>query len=294
MTKDRIYTNNNDWYQPTHRVEVTDETGQIKEVHIVTEFPLTIKVNDKEIVTLMTLGTHPEYLILGYLKNQRMIEDYADITSLEVNLRGETASITTREDRVIDLKHKMSRKIVTTGCGEGTVFSCSLDKIYDIRLQPFPIKKSSIYNLLKEIRPLNVIYAAGGSVHTCALCSLDRVLILIEDVGRHNAADSIAGKMWAEDISGSDKLFYTTGRITSEIVIKAALMNIPILISRSGITKMGLDIARNLGMTIIARAKGKRFFVYNNHEMIDFEERGDSLKERDRKSLLFKKHIKMF
>ena len=256
--------------QPIHSVQAVDETGQSKQIQIVNEYPLTIKVNDKELVTLMTLGTHPEDLVLGYLRNQRLVENYTDIIEIRMKWDRETALVKIRENCLNDLKNKMTRKIVTTGCGEGTMFSCSLDKIYDHRLVSFLIKQSDIYDLLKKIKLLSRIYAIAGSVHTCALCSRDQVLIFVEDVGRHNAADTIGGKMWANDIAGNDKILYTTGRVTSEIIIKAALMDIPVLLSRSGITKMGLDIAQDLNMTIIAKAKGKKFIVYNGHDQIDF------------------------
>jgi len=260
--------NKDAWYQPIYGVQAVDETGQVRQVQIVNEYPLTIKVNDKEIVTLMTLGTHPEDLVLGFLRNQRLIENYSDIIDIRVEWDRETAFVKAKENSLVGLKNKMVRKVVTTGCGEGTVFSCTLDKIYEVRLVPFSIQQPDIYGLLKKIKSLSRIYTIAGSVHACALCNLDQVLIFVEDVGRHNAADAIAGKMWVDEITGADKILYTTGRVTSEIVIKAALMNIPVLLSRSGVTKMGLDIAQDLNMTIIARAKGKKFMVYNGHEYI--------------------------
>jgi FdhD protein len=255
-------------YQPTHGIQVVDEAGRLRQVQIVNEYPLTIKVNDKEIVTLMTLGIYPEDLVLGFLRNQRLIENYSDIIDIRVERDRETVFVKAKENSLAGPKNKMARKVVTTGCGEGTVFSWSLDKIYEVKLASFLINQFDIYGLLKKIKSLSRIYTIAGSVHTCALCSLNQLLMHVEDIGRHNAADAIAGKMWADGITGADKILYTTGRITSEIVIKSALMNIPVLLSRSGVTKMGLDIAQDLNMIIIARAKGKKFLVYNGQEYI--------------------------
>lgn len=265
-------------YQPVNETRVTDETGQTKTVQVVNEYPLTIQLNGMEIVTLMTLGSSPEDLVLGYLRNQRLVEHKEDILSVRMDWERETVLVMARKDSIVDLKHKTKRKIVTTGCGEGTVFSCSLDKIYEHRFHPFSLSPADINGLCKKISKKGEVYPLAGSVHTCALCTRDRVLMLVEDVGRHNAADTIAGKMWRADIDGTDKILYTTGRITSEIVIKAALMRIPVLLSRSGVTRMGLDIAQDLNMVIIARAKGKKFLVYNGHEQVDFRGARDSSK----------------
>ncbi len=253
-------------------VLICDETGREKSVAVVNEYPLTININGMEIVTLMTLGTAPEDLVMGYLRNQRLIQTPLDILSIRMDWERETAFVKAKKDSVVDLKGKTRKKIVTTGCGEGTVFSCSLDKIYETRLVPFSLSRCQILDLCKKIKAKGDIYPKAGSVHTCALCSLDQVIFLVEDVGRHNAADSIAGQMWKHQISGHDKILYTTGRVTSEIVIKAALMKVPVLLSRSGVTKMGLDIARDLNMVIIARAKAKKFMVYHGHHHIDFLE----------------------
>lgn len=258
-------------YQTTYEVDAVDQAGRPIKVRIVNETPLTINLNNTEIVTLMTLGSDPKNLILGYLKNQRLIENIKDIKAVHIDWDRETAFVMASRISLLDLKNKMTRKVVTTGCGEGTIFSCSLDKIYENRLAPFLLKQSQIYNLFKNLQAQSHIYRLAGSVHTCALCREDQVLIFVEDVGRHNAADTIAGKMWTDGVKGKDKIFYTTGRITSEIVIKAALMKIPVLLSRSGVTKMGMDLAQDLNMVIIARAKGKKFIVYNGHEYINFD-----------------------
>jgi FdhD protein len=160
---------------------------------------------------------------------------------------------------------------VTTGCGQGTVFSCTLDKLYDVRLPEVSLRQSTVYRLLENIRTENEIYKRAGAVHGCALCRDTRPLLFVEDVGRHNAADAIAGYMWLDHLGGGDKLFYTTGRLTSEIVMKVALMGIPVLLSRSGVTQMGLELAQELGVTMIARAKGRHFLVYTGRDRIVFD-----------------------
>ena len=165
----------------------------------------------------------------------------------------------------------MQGRTVTTGCGQGTVFSCTLDKIYNRRLDSLQVKQSRLYALLKAVNDFNAIYRRAGAVHGCALCQDTRILMFIEDVGRHNAVDAIAGKMWLEEIPGEDKIFYTTGRLTSEIVMKAAQMNISLLLSRSGVSHMGLELAHDLGITLIARAKGRHFLVYSGAYNIEFD-----------------------
>ena len=184
----------------------------------------------------------------------------------------ETAQVTTRQGKGInDWQEKLSKRTVTTGCGQGTVFSCTLDKLYDQKLPQIKIKQSLLYELLKNITHHNEIYKQAGAVHGCALCKDTEIINFIEDVGRHNAADAISGGMWMENIEGGDKIFYTTGRLTSEIVMKVTHMGIPILLSRSGVTHMGLELAKDLGVTMIARAKGKAFLVYNGSENIIYD-----------------------
>jgi len=257
---------------PTHPVRAHDEFGAPQEVEIAGEFPLTMKVDGREVVTLMTLGTFPEALTLGFLRNQRLIERIEDIESVEVDWDRELVEVTTfRGEGIVDWEEKLSRRTVTTGCGQGTVFSCTLDKLYEMRLPEAQLQQSTIYGLLREIATHNEIYKRAGAVHGCALCRGTEILTFIEDVGRHNAADAIAGLMWLDRIEGGDKLFYTTGRLTSEIVMKVANMGIPALLSRSGITHMGLELAQELGIVMIARAKGHHFLVYNGAGSIDFD-----------------------
>ena len=259
--------------RPTHPVEAIDEFGDMRDMRVAGEFPLTIKVDDGEVVTLMTLGTHPELLALGYLRNQRLVESVEDIKLITVNWERETAQVETRLGQgIIDWENKLSKRIVTTGCGQGTVFSCTLDKIYENPLPKASIRQSTIYGLLENITEYNDIYRQAGAVHGCALCEETSIELFVEDVGRHNAADTIAGQMWMDGTSGEGKIFYTTGRLTSEIVMKVAHMGIPILLSRSGVTFMGLELAQDLRVTMIARAKGRHFLVYNGANTIEFDQ----------------------
>jgi FdhD protein len=255
---------------PTHAIHAIDEYGSTREVSVAGERPLTIKVDDQEIVTLMTLGTYPEALALGYLRNQLLIDSLDEITRVWVDWDRERVDVTTRKGEGIQLE-RLQGRTVTTGCGQGTVFSCTLDKLYHHRLESLQVKQSRLYALLRAVNDFNAIYRAAGAVHGCALCQDTQILMFIEDVGRHNAVDAIAGIMWLDDIVGGDKIFYTTGRLTSEIVMKAAQMNISILLSRSGVSHMGLELAQDLGISLIARAKGRHFLVYSGAQNIEFD-----------------------
>jgi FdhD protein len=252
---------------PTHKVPAVSENGKHVEIDIAGELPLTIRIDDREIVTLMTLGTYPEELALGYLRNQRLIEKIEMIKSVLVNWDTETVRIETVHGTAEDLlQGKLTKRTVTTGCGQGTIFSCTLDGLYETKLSPIVLHQSTVYRLMKALTQFNQIYKAAGAVHGCALCSREQVEIFVEDVGRHNAVDTIAGKMWLERIGGNDKILYSTGRLTSEIVMKAALMEIPVLLSRSGITHMGLELAQELGITMVARIKSRKFLIFNGRE----------------------------
>ena len=254
---------------PAHAVRAVNEFGETVDVHVPGELPLTIRVDGMEVVTLMTLGTQPEALTLGYIRNQKLIEDIADIASVTVDWDRELVDVVTRTGEGIgDWQEKMNRRIVTSGCGQGTIFSCTVDKLYEVELAPPSLKQSELYELIRTVGQLNDVYRVSGAVHGCGLCTATESLMHIEDVGRHNAADAIAGRMWLQGIDGADKLFYTTGRLTSEIVMKTAFMGIPALLSRSGVTEMGLELAREVGMTVIARAKGRHFLVYNGAENV--------------------------
>jgi len=257
---------------PAHGVPATNEYGEKQDVYVPGEIPLTIRVDGMEVVTLMTLGTKPEALTLGYIRNQKLIEDITTIKSVHVDWDRELVDVETHTgEGISDWQEKMKRRIITSGCGQGTIFSCTVDKLYEVKLKPPKLKQSSLYQLIKNVSQLNDVYRVSGAVHGCGLCTGEQSLMHIEDVGRHNAADAIAGRMWLENIAGDDKIFYTTGRLTSEIVMKTAFMGIPVLLSRSGVTQMGLELAQEIGMTMIARAKGKHFLIYNGTEHIELD-----------------------
>jgi FdhD protein len=254
---------------PTHAVTAVDEKGRVRNVHVAGELPLTLVVDDREIVTLMTLGTHPEALALGFLRNQRLVEDLEAIVSVDVDWGDEWVQIVTRDRKGLrDQEAKLGGRTVTTGCGQGTVFAHTLDALYANKLPKVTITRSSVPLLLREVGRYNEVYRSAGAVHGCALCAGTDVLLMCEDVGRHNAADVISGMMWLDRLDGGDKTFFTTGRLTSEIVMKTAIMGIPALISRSGITQMGLELAQHLGMVMIARARAGKFLVYCGAESV--------------------------
>ncbi|MES9883504.1 MAG: formate dehydrogenase accessory sulfurtransferase FdhD [Sedimenticola sp.] len=250
-------------------VTAIDESGQALQGYIAAERALTVYLDKREIVTLMTLGTRPELLVLGWLRNQRLLPSIDHIRAIQVDWETGSAAVTT-VNGVAGLDEKMRHKTVTTGCGQGTVFGRLMDDLEKIELPQVTLTQSRIYTLLETLQHHNEVYRQAGAVHGCALCQGTEIRLFVEDVGRHNAVDAIAGHMWNEGIEGHDKLFYTTGRLTSEMVIKVAQMDIPILLSRSGVTQMGLDLARKVGVTLIARAKGRRFLVYNGVENIQY------------------------
>jgi FdhD protein len=256
----------------THQVTAFDQFGKRRAITIVGEFPLTIKVNGQDIVTLMTLGTDPEELAIGYLRNQRLITGIREIESIDVEPDMLTVSIeTSRDMSLIDFERGMHAFSAKTGCGQGTIFSCTLDVLYEMRFQNVGIEQSILFNIFKQVRKYNVIYKRAGSVHGCGLFRGAEALVFIEDVSRNNAMDVIAGKMMKWSISGEDKVLYTTGRLTSEIVIKAANMRVPVLISRSGVTHRALELAQDLGMTMVGRAKGNRYLVFSGEENVIYD-----------------------
>ncbi len=261
--------------RPAHEVVAVDEYGEARSGFVAGERALTLFLDDREIVTLMTLGTHPEMLTLGYLLNQRLVPCLESVDSIRVDWDKTEVRVETFE-RIADLEEKLKHRTVTTGCGQGTVFGRIGEQIEKIRLPRRQISQSLIYRLLSGISDHNEVYRRAGAVHGCALCSCDAVAdpdihLFVEDVGRHNAADAISGFMWLNAIEGKDKWFYTTGRLTSEMVIKVAQMQIPILLSRSGVTFRGLELAQKIGVVLIARAKGRHFLVYNGADQITFD-----------------------
>ncbi|MCG5261404.1 sufurtransferase FdhD [Cupriavidus gilardii] len=247
-------------------VEVVDEQGRVRSAFLPGERPLTVYLDKRELVTLMTLGGAPEALVLGYLRNQRLVESIEDIAAIQVDWETESAAVTTRGgiDRI---EERTARKIVTTGCGQGTVFGSLLDEVDQIRLPDDAVlDQQTLYSIIDTIRLQQSVYKQAGSVHGCALFQGRELLMFIEDVGRHNAVDAIAGRMWLEGMDGADKVFYTTGRLTSEMVIKGAQMGIPFLLSRSGVTQMGYEMARRVNMTLFARCTGKHFLLYTGRQ----------------------------
>ena len=254
----------------TVAVTAIDENGRTRNGHIAAERPLTLYLDKREIVTLMTLGVHPELLVLGWLRNQRLIPSLEHIARVQIDWETDAAAVTTRHG-VDGLDERLAHRTVTTGCGQGTVFGRLMDELDQIRLAAPNVRQSTLHALLDNLSRHNQVYRKAGAVHGCALCAGSGIDLFIEDVGRHNAVDAIAGEMWLRDTPGHDKLFYTTGRLTSEMVIKVAQMGIPVLLSRSGITEMGLRLGRQLGVTLIARAKGRHFLVYNGARNILFD-----------------------
>jgi len=246
----------------TFEVEALNERGEMVPTAIAGEHPLTLYIDKREIVTLMTLGQAPEALAIGYLRNQRLVRSLDEIAEVQVDWETDAVAITTRKG-LVGLDEKMEKRTVTTGCGQGTVFGGLMDEIETIRLrEDVELSEETLYGLLDAVRRHETIYKSAGAVHGCALADGENILHFVEDVGRHNAVDAIAGLMWLEGIDGSDKIFYTTGRLTSEMVIKAAQMEIPFLVSRSGLTKMGHQIATQVGITMIGRAVNKHYLLF--------------------------------
>jgi FdhD protein len=258
-----------------HEVQIMDEAGRIKTTHIPGERPLTIYLDKREVVTLMTLGSAPEALVLGYLRNQRLVESPDDIASIQVDWETDSAAVKTHRSTV-DIDALTSKRVVTTGCGQGTMFGGLIDEMSEIHLPDGPqLSQEAIVALIDSIRTHDTIYKKSGSVHACAVFERDgndavRLLHFIEDVGRHNAVDSISGLMWLADRPGKDLIFFTTGRLTSEMVIKGAQMGIPFLMTRSGMTLMGLELARKTNLTLLSRCSGKHFEIFNAPQRIIF------------------------
>ena len=246
----------------TYSVEARDETGVTVATPIAGEHPLTLYVDKRELVTLMTLGAAPEALAIGFLRNQRLVDSIEEIVSVQVDWEVNAVAVTTRNG-LADLDKKTEKRTATTGCGQGTVFGDLMDDIESIRLDDaMRVDEETLFGLLNAMRTHESIYKQAGAVHGCALAQGAEILTFVEDVGRHNAVDAIAGWMWLEGVEGGDKIFYTTGRLTSEMVIKAAQMRVPVLVSRSGLTKMGHDIAARVGITMIGRAVGKHYLLF--------------------------------
>ena len=257
----------------THELEVLDEFGATRRIAIPAERALTVFVDNRELVTLMTLGAAPELLVLGYLRNQRLVDSVGDIDSITVDWDVQAAAVKTRAG-IDDFDRKTAKRVVTTGCGQGTVFGDLMGDLASIELPAASeasarISQQTLYGLLNAMRVQESTYKSAGSVHGCALFRQDEMLTFVEDVGRHNAIDTIAGWMWMHGVSGEDKIFYTTGRLTSEMVIKSAQMGVPVIVSRSGITQMGHELAVNLGLCLFGRASNRHFICYCGFERFD-------------------------
>ncbi|MGB3069107.1 MAG: formate dehydrogenase accessory sulfurtransferase FdhD [Ottowia sp.] len=255
-------------------VDAINEHGELLQVPIPAERALTVYVDKRELVTLMTLGAHPEWLVLGYLRNQRLVADVGEVESVTVDWEVGAAAVKTRRG-IANLAERTAKRVVTTGCGQGSVFGDLMADVDSIRLGEATLTQQALYGVVNVIRLQETTYKSAGSVHGCALFQGEEMLLFVEDVGRHNAIDTIAGWMWLQEAAvqqGRDKLFYTTGRLTSEMVIKSAQMGVPIVVSRSGITQMGRQIAKQLGLCAIGRAINQRFLCYSAPERLVFDQ----------------------
>ncbi len=241
----------------TRRLSGVDETGAVQELGVVEERPLTIFLNGQEIVTAMTIGDYPEYLALGFLHNQGMLAAGEAVTGVDFDEELETVVV--RTDGQTTYEDKLSKKTRTSGCAVGTVFGDMMEGLEELTLPEGEVRTSWLYALADRVNRTPSLYLEAGAIHGTVLCQKDRALVYMEDVGRHNAVDKIAGWMVSEGVTGEDKMLYTTGRLTSEMVIKCAHMGIPVLASRSGFTAWGVDIARQVGLTLIGRMRGRRF-----------------------------------
>ena len=251
----------------TFEVEAYNERGEMVPTAIAGEHPLTLYLDKREIVTIMTLGHAPEALVIGYLRNQRLVDSIDEIEAVQVDWETESAAVTTRSKKK---SPRLGKRTVTTGCGQGTMYGDLMEEVEKVKLrEDVRLADTDLFVLLEKVRRHETIYKQAGAVHGCALASTaGEILMFVEDVGRHNAVDAIAGFMWLEDIDGADKVFYTTGRLTSEMVIKCAQMRIPFLVSRSGLTHMGHEIARKTGITMLGRASGRHYLAFTGKERI--------------------------
>lgn len=259
-----------------------DHTGAKVDTRVVHERALTLYLNSQEVVTMMTIGDHPDLLAIGYLVNQNMLAKDEVIT--EIDYDHDLAVIVVRTEVETNFEEKMKKKVRTSGCAQGTVFGDIMESFDKITLDKTArLKTSWLYELTKKINTVPSLYLEAGAIHGCVLCQENRPLVYMEDVGRHNAVDKIAGWMFQNQTNASDKIFYTTGRLTSEMVIKTVMMGIPILVSRSGFTASGVELARQVGLTLIGRARGKRFIALSGEERIEFDIDPNTVNDEDKK-----------
>jgi FdhD protein len=266
----------------TESVAGLDQDGRDIETRVVVERPLTLFLNDQEIVTVMTVGDYPEELALGFLLNQNMLRRDDEVTGIDLD--DELGVVVVRTARRTDYEEKLKKKVRTSGCAQGTVFGDVMESFGSARLpEGGELRTSWLYALSKAINTTPSLYLEAGAIHGCVLCREDRPLVYMEDVGRHNAVDKIAGHMWRNGVTPADKIFYTTGRLTSEMVIKTVQMGIPILVSRSGFTAWGVALARQANLTLVGRAKGKRFVALAGEERLRFDADPESVPEEGRR-----------
>ena len=266
----------------TRSVSGIDHNGEMQEIRVVEERPLTIYLNSQEIVTAMTIGDYPEYLAVGFLRNQGMLLAGDVITRVDFDEEVETVVV--RTERKTDYEEKLKKKTRTSGCAIGTVFGDMMEGLEDVQLPSTPLKTSWLYSLAHQINTMPSLYLEAGAIHGSVLCREDVPLVYMEDVGRHNAVDKIAGWMMLEGETADDKIMYTTGRLTSEMVIKTAMMGIPTLASRSGFTAWGVEIARQVGLTLIGRMRGKRFICLSGEERLEWDADVNAVKDEPKKS----------
>ena len=266
----------------TRGVSGVDHNGETQEIRVVEERPLTIYLNAQEIVTAMTIGDYPEYLAVGYLRNQAML--LPDDVITRVDFDEEVETVVVRTERETDYEEKLKKKTRTSGCAVGTVFGDMMEGLEDVKLPSTPLKTSWLYSLAHQINTMPSLYLEAGAIHGSVLCREDVPLVYMEDVGRHNAVDKIAGWMMLEGETADDKIMYTTGRLTSEMVIKTAMMGIPTLASRSGFTAWGVEIARQVGLTLIGRMRGKRFICLSGEDRLEWDADVSVVRDEPKKS----------
>ena len=273
---------NPDDHRLTRAVEGRDHDGRAVALRVVEERPLTIFLNSREIVTAMTIGDYPEYLALGFLRNQGMLGAAETVTGVDYD--DETETVVVRTASQTTYEDKLAKKTRTSGCAVGTVFGDMMEGLAGVTLPPAPVHTSWLYALAHAINRTPSLYLDAGAIHGTVLCQRDRPLVYMEDVGRHNAVDKIAGWMLREGVEPDDKILYTTGRLTSEMVIKTAMMGIPVLASRSGFTAWGVEIARQVGLTLIGRMRGRRFVCLSGEARLVWDADPDAIPEEDRKA----------